>query len=74
VRLLDNSTRRLLGLKYKLLCCLELAVDIVGGGIREFLNDADRPVFLERELMGFSVSELKTVQVDRCPLIHFKSI
>ena len=27
------------------------------GGIREFVNDADRPAFLERELMGFDVDE-----------------
>ena len=31
------------------------------GGIREFVNDADRPAFLERELMGFDVE----ITVDR---------
>ena len=25
------------------------------GGIREFVNDADGPAFLERKLMGFGV-------------------
>ena len=41
VRLLDVDTGRLLGLKYKLVCCFKLAADMVGGGIREFVNDLD---------------------------------
>jgi hypothetical protein len=28
---------------------------MVGGGIREFVNDTDGPAFLEKELMGFGV-------------------
>ena len=32
-----------------------LAVDVVGGGIREFMNNADGPPFLERELVGLGV-------------------
>ena len=28
---------------------------MVGGGIREFMNSADRPAFLERELAGLGV-------------------
>ena len=28
---------------------------MVGGDIKQFVNDADGPAFLERELMGFSV-------------------
>ena len=42
VKLLDVDTRRLSGLKYKLICHFKLAVDMVGGGIREFVNDMDR--------------------------------
>ena len=33
------------------------------GGIREFVNDADRPAFLERELMGFDVDRYRWVRV-----------
>ena len=29
---------------------------MVGGGIREFVNDSDGAAFLERELVGFGVS------------------
>ena len=32
MRLLDVCTGRLSGLKYKLICCFKLAVDMVGGG------------------------------------------
>ena len=32
-----------------------LAADVVGDGIREFTNNADGPVFLERELVGLGV-------------------
>ena len=55
MRLPDVNNRRLLGLKYELVCCSELMVDMVGGGLREFMKDAVRPAFLERELMGFGV-------------------
>ena len=43
------------GLKYKLICCFKLAAGMVGDVIREFMNEADRPAFLERELMGLGV-------------------
>ena len=33
----------------------KLVVDMVGGGIQEFVNDMDRPAFLEEELMGLDV-------------------
>jgi hypothetical protein len=39
-------------LKYKFICRFKLAADMVGGGIREFENDKDRSVLLERELIG----------------------
>ena len=32
-----------------------LAADVVGGGIREFMNNVDGPAFLERELVGLGV-------------------
>ena len=42
-------------LKYKLVCSFKLAVDMVRGGIREFVYDADRSTFLKSDLMGFGV-------------------
>ena len=48
MRLLDVDTKRLSGLKYKLVCRGR-------GGIREFVDYADGPVFPERELMGLGV-------------------
>ena len=41
MRLPDVDTRRLSGLKYKLICHFKLVVDMVGSGIREFVNDKD---------------------------------
>ena len=32
-----------------------LAADVVGGSIREFVNNKDGPAFLERELVGLGV-------------------
>jgi hypothetical protein len=52
VRLPDVDTGRLIGLKYKLICRFKLTVDMVGVRFREFVNDADGPAFLEKELMG----------------------
>ena len=51
VKLPDIDTRRLLELKYKLICHFKLAAD----NIRQFVNDADRLAFLERELIGLGV-------------------
>ena len=45
--LIDVDSRWLSGLKYKLVCCFKLAVDMVGGGIREFVYDKERQTFLE---------------------------
>ena len=55
VRLLDVDTGRLSGLKCKLICRFKLVADMVGDGIREFVNDMDRPAFLERELMSLGM-------------------
>ena len=55
MRIPNIETRRLSGLKNKLVCHFELAADMVGAGIREFVNDVDGPAFLERELKGFGV-------------------
>ena len=41
-------------LKYKL-CRFKLAMDMVEGGIREFVNDTDGPAFLKRELLGLGM-------------------
>ena len=55
MRLLDVNTKRVSGLKYKLICRLKLAVDMVRNGLQEFVNDTDGTAFLERELMGLGV-------------------
>jgi hypothetical protein len=55
VRLSNVDTRRLKGLKYKLIGHFKLAADMIRGGIREFVNDMDGPAFLERELMRLGV-------------------
>ena len=34
-----------------------------GGGLREFMNDADGPAFLERELVGLGVDVYQQVRV-----------
>ena len=57
MRLSNVDIGRLSGLKYKLICSFKLAVDLVGGGIWDFVNDKDGPSFLERELMGLGVDE-----------------
>ena len=55
VRLLDVGTGKLAGFQNKLICCFILVADVVGGGIREFMNNADGPAFLERELVGLGM-------------------
>ena len=55
MRLLTVDARGLLGLKYKSICHFKLVADMVGGGVREFVNDMDGPAFLERELIGLGV-------------------
>ena len=39
-------------------------LDMVRGDIRKFVNNTDRPAFLERELMGFGVDGYLLVRVD----------
>ena len=41
------DTRILSGLKYKLMCHFKLMADMVGIGIRKFVNDVDGSAFLE---------------------------
>ena len=55
VRLSDVDTWELAGFKNQLICRFMLVVDVVGGGIREIINNTDRPAFLERELVGLGV-------------------
>ena len=38
-----------------MICRFTLAVDVLGGGIREFVDDTDGLAFLERELVGLGV-------------------
>ena len=42
VRLSDVDTWELAGFQNKLICRFMLAADMVGGGIREFVNDVTR--------------------------------
>ena len=51
----SEVTRRLSGLKYKLIRSFKLEADMVRGGICKFVNDADGSAFLERELVGLGV-------------------
>ena len=55
MRLLDVDTRELAGFQNELIRRFMLAADMVGGGIREFMNNVDGPAFLERELVGLGV-------------------
>jgi hypothetical protein len=63
-------------LKYELICHFKLAANMVGAGIWEFVNDMDRPAFLERQLMGLGTgrSEFTTVKVDLYPFTCFENI
>jgi hypothetical protein len=56
---IEFDTGRLSGLKYKLIYCFKLAVDMVGGCIREIVNDMDQPALLERELMGLGMDRYR---------------
>jgi hypothetical protein len=55
VRLLDVDIWELTGFQNKLIRRFMLAADMVGDGIRKFLNNADGSAFLERELVGLGV-------------------
>ena len=55
MRLTDVNTRRLSGLKYKLVCHFKLATDMVENGIREFVYH-----------MYVSVLSLSIVSEKRC--------
>ena len=66
VSLLDVDTGRLVGLKNMLVCYFELAVDLIGDDIREFVIDMDGPAFLERELMGLGVDKYQQVRGHDC--------
>ena len=55
MRLSDVDTWELAGFQNWLICRFMLAVDMVGVGIWEFVNNTDGPAFLERELMGLGV-------------------
>ena len=57
-------------------CHFKLVVDMVEGGVKEFVNDEDRLQFLQKGdgwdlvWMGTGRSVFATVQVDRCPFIY----
>ena len=55
MRLSDVDTWELAGFQNQSICSFMLVADMVGGGIREFVNNTDRPAFLERELVGLGV-------------------
>ena len=56
---MDDNTGELAGFQNGLISRFILAADMVAGGIREFVNDMDRPEFLERELMGLGMDEYR---------------
>ena len=70
MRLPDVDTGRLSGLKYKLISHFKLVADIVRDGFREFVSDANRPAFLERELMGLGVDGYDC-ESERVPIYMF---
>ena len=51
VRLSDVDTRELAGFQNKLICCFMLSADMVGGGFRKLMSNADGLAFLESELV-----------------------
>ena len=55
VRLSDVDTWELAGFQNELIRSFMLSADVVRCGIWEFMNNADRPAFLERELVGSGV-------------------
>ena len=76
MRLSDVDTWELGGLQNELIHHFMLAADVIGGGIWEFMNKADKPAFLKRELVrlgvdGTSRSEFTTVEVDQCLFTGF---
>ena len=48
---MDVCASRPSGLKYKLVCHFELAVDMVRDGIKEFVYDMVGPTFLKGDLV-----------------------
>jgi hypothetical protein len=54
VRLLYVDTQELAGFQNELVCRFMLVADVVRGGIRKFMNNADGPAFRERELVGIN--------------------
>ena len=59
-------TRRLSGLKVKLIYYFRLVTDMIVGGM-------DGPAFLKREIVEFR-SEFTIAYIGRYPFIHFESI
>ena len=54
-RLADVKNKIVSGLEDKLVCSFKLVTDVVWGGVGYFVYDANRPAFLERDLVGLSV-------------------
>ena len=55
-RLMDVETRGVSGLEDKLVCSFKLAADVVRGEVCQFMYDANRPAFLEGDLVGLCVN------------------
>ena len=55
MRLSDVDAGELVGFQNQLIRHFMLAAGVVGGGFREFMNNADGPAFLESELVGLGV-------------------
>ena len=53
--LVDSHAGRLFGLEDRLLCSFKLAADMSRSAIREFVNYANGPAFLDKKLTRFGV-------------------
>ena len=59
VRLSDVDAWELAGIQNQFIHCFMLAADVVGGGIREFVNNTEGPAFQKRELVGLNVDRYR---------------
>ena len=72
--LTDVETGGVSGLEDKLVCRFKLVVDVVWGGVRQFVYDTNRPAFLERDLVGLSVDSNWQVWVQYCVCLALVAI
>ena len=68
-----NIWEALSGILSPLLVCHFKLTNMTGGGIREFVCDADVPACLKRELVGFGVDRYWQVRVHGCTRVPLPS-